>query len=66
MAREKTITITYKKDGSKVIKTEGFAGAACKAASKPYEDKDAETISDHNTAEMYQSAAQVQQQQVGH
>ena len=67
MPNKKIITIEVGVGGeTSHLKTEGFAGATCKAASAPYERVLGEKTAEHDTAEMRQSAAQVQQQQVGH
>ena len=64
---KKTITIEVGEGGeTSNLKTEGFSGRSCKDASAGYERVLGEKTSEHDTAEMRQTAAQVQQQQVGH
>ena len=56
------IEITVAPDGGTHVETKGFAGPACKAASKPYEDALGAKAAERLTPE-YHAAEQVSEQE---
>jgi hypothetical protein len=52
-------------NGTSELETKGFTGGACKVAAKPYREAlGGEVLEEHDTAEMRQTSAAVQQHQL--
>lgn len=58
---DKRIEITVSKDGKTKVETKGFAGAACKSASAPYEQALGLTTNEVHTAEYFESSESSEQ-----
>jgi hypothetical protein len=59
----KTIEVTISPKGETTIQTKGFAGSSCRDATKTLEQALGAVQSDKATAEMYQAATDVTQEQ---